>query len=176
MPPRSICSRDGCSTRLSVARSPIWTTPRTGRGGADDARPRPAPPTTAPEASYRHKCRCSTKGERSGVGTTVLWVTARNWAPGGLGRPAGDGSPRWAENLHVPPHPGHLWADEAPLMGPVSSENQARTLLRTALATSIEKSLSPSPWGLVIANKRTSTRVRTISFRGSGLNRTEKFF
>ena len=39
---------------------PTWTTPLTGRGGADDARPRPAPLTTAAEDRSRHNCRCST--------------------------------------------------------------------------------------------------------------------
>jgi hypothetical protein len=50
-----------CSTPSSTRHDPTWTTSPTGPGGADDARPRPARPTTAPADRRRHNCRCSTK-------------------------------------------------------------------------------------------------------------------
>jgi hypothetical protein len=59
---RDPCPNSGdCSPPSSVPRDPTSTTPLTGPGGDDDARPKPAPPTTEPKDRHRHNCRCSTK-------------------------------------------------------------------------------------------------------------------
>ncbi len=43
---------DGCPTSITL---------RTGRGGVDDARLKPAPRTTEPADRHRHSSRCGTK-------------------------------------------------------------------------------------------------------------------